>query len=188
MKKAIALLLPFFLFLATQSSFAIPVDTNQYFEKEKKQTPNQVWIENYDTEIQVIDLKSKEPIEIMKQNKRVEIINTINSAYDIDSNYEKHTKLGALKFNGYQVIQLYLTKDKESVFLYLDKKAKVLTTERFYEMFKQSSNAEPIPPGFEPKVIPPLPKGEGIGSKDLEKLHEVFMFEMVYALNWSTLF
>ncbi|MFC7064186.1 hypothetical protein [Halobacillus seohaensis] len=171
MKRALVFLFPFFLFVATQSSFAFPLDTtNQPFKKEKKQTYSQIWIEDYDIEIQVIEQQSKNPIEINNQEQVVEIINTINSAYDIDSNFETHTKLGVLKFNEFGAIQVYLSKDTSSVYLHSDKGAKVITIKNFHQIFQPLTKAEPLPPGFGPKSVPPLPKGGGLDSKDVEKL------------------
>ena len=58
MKKAV-LFFTFFLFVANQSSLAYPLDTNQSFKNEKKQEDIQVWIEDYDTGIQIIKPQSK---------------------------------------------------------------------------------------------------------------------------------
>ncbi|MGI8313771.1 hypothetical protein [Halobacillus mangrovi] len=171
MIKAAAILFPFFLFISTPSSFAFPVDTNLSPTNEIKHSTTQEWIENYDAKLKVITLQSKEVIEITEQNKVVEIIKAINAAYDLDSIIEKQTKLGVLEFNDLQSIDVYLSEDRESVFLYMNEDAKVLTLEEFHELFHSSGKAEPVPPGYDPKSFPPLPKGEGLDSEVIEKLY-----------------
>ncbi|UOR10641.1 hypothetical protein [Halobacillus amylolyticus] len=171
MKKAAAVLFAIFLFMVNQSSFAFPVETNYSGKQGKEQNHSQVWVKDYDTEIQVIAPQTKNQKEITKQEEVVEIINTINSAYDVKTNPEQRIKLGVLKFNELDAIQVYLSKDKSSVYLHSDKGAKVITSKDFYQLFQPSIEAEPLPPGYEPKAFPPLPKGEGLDSEDVEKLN-----------------
>ena len=89
----------------------------------------------------------------------------------MDTHPKKHNKIGTMKFRGIQNIEVYLSRDERTVYLFFNEDIKVMTSENFSKLFKQTRSVEPIPPGVEPKEFPPLPKAEGLEFGDFKQLY-----------------